>query len=369
MNWHFRLSDDNYSQAENICNGLPRRDFDGVAHALCAEAKAQQWLRREQAMLTFYILQGLVPLALVVWLAVAPPQSVIGFWTQALATAIGIVAIGLVGLWVVPPWWTPWALAAFLMAMILADFRRQRRTLRWPDGILGWLGLVSFVALGLFATNQARVAAGAMRAPVGDIIDLASPLGPGTYLVANGGAALSLNAHYEVLEASVPAHRPWRGEAYAVDIVAIDGWGLRADGVVPSKPNRYHIFGRPVVAPCAGEVVVAVDGFPDMIIPEADPVNLAGNHVFLRCGPIDIVLGHFRKGSVRVHVGQLLAIGAPIAEVGNSGNTSEPHLHIHAQMPGTVAQPFSGAPIPIRIDGRFLVRNECLVVTMANVRP
>lgn len=320
-------------------------------------------------MLTVYLLQGLVPLALIVLLAVAPPRSVIGFWTLALATAVGVVAIGLVGLWVFPPWWVPWALGLLLMVAILAGLRRQRQTSLWPDSIVGWLGLAAFVALGLFTGNQARLALGGMTAPAGQIIDLASPLGPGNYLVANGGAALALNAHHEVLDASVPAHRPWLGEAYGLDLVAIDGWGLRADGVMPKEPGRYLVFGRPVIAPCAGRVMVAVDGFPDMRVPEADTVNLGGNHVFLRCGAVDIVLGHFRKGSLVVHVGQVLATGDKIAEVGNSGNTSEPHLHIHAQMPGTAAQPFSGEPIPIRVNGRFLVRNDRFVVLKAGVRP
>lgn len=320
-------------------------------------------------MLTLYLLQCLAPLALVAWIAIVPPRSIIGFWTQAVATAVGIIAIGLVGLWVFPPWWVPWALAALLVAVILAHFRRQRRTLPWPDRIWGWLGLVSFGTLGLFAANQIRLAAGGMHTPGGEIINLASPLGPGTYLVANGGAALSLNAHYEVLDTSILAHRPWRGEAYGVDLVAIDRWGLRADGIIPIDPSHYFIFGRPVVAPCAGRVTVADDGFPDMNVPEVDPVNLGGNHIFLRCGRVDIVLGHFRKGSLVVHVGQVLATGDKIAEAGNSGNTSEPHLHIHAQLPGTAAQPFSGTPLPIRINGRFLVRNERLVVPTAGILP
>ena len=320
-------------------------------------------------MLTIYLLQSLVPLALVVWLAAAPPRSIIGFWTQALATAVGIVAVGLTGLWVFPPWWVPWALGVLLMVVILASVTRQRQLSLWPDGAWGWFGLAGFVALGLFTANQARLALAGISAPAGQIIDLASPLGPGTYLVANGGAALAINAHYEVLDASVPAHRPWLGEAYGIDLVAIDGWGLRADGVMPADPSRYQIFGKPVVAPCAGEVMVAVDGLPDMMVPQADTVNLGGNHVFLRCGANDIVFGHFRKGSLRVHVGQMLATGVPIAEVGNSGNSSEPHLHIHAQAPGTAQQPFSGAPIPIRIDGRFLVRNARFVAPTSGVQP
>jgi hypothetical protein len=44
--------------------------------------------------------------------------------------------------------------------------------------------------------------------------------------------------------------------------------------------------------------------------------------------------------------------------VGNSGNSDEPHLHIHAQRPGVLWDPFKGDPLPMRFEGRFLVRND-----------
>lgn len=44
--------------------------------------------------------------------------------------------------------------------------------------------------------------------------------------------------------------------------------------------------------------------------------------------------------------------------VGNSGNTGEPHLHIHAQRPGSAIAPLSGEPVPVRFGGRYLVRND-----------
>lgn len=322
-----------------------------------------------KGMLTIYLLQSLVPLALVVWLAIAPLQSAIGFWTQAFVTAIGIAAIGLTGLWLFPPYWVPWTLGVLLAAVIAARCRRRQQISRWPDAAWGWVGLIAFSTLGLYAGNQVRLALSGMRPPEGLVVDLASPLGPGTYLVANGGAALVINAHNEVLDASIPRHRRWRGEAYGLDLVAIDRWGLRTNGLMPSNPSWYRIFGTPVVAPCTGVVIASVDGLPDMRVSEVDPVNLAGNHVFLRCAAADIVLGHLRNGSLRVHVGQLVATGAPIAQVGNSGNTGEPHLHIHAQTSGTTVAPFSGTPIPLKIKGRFLVRNDRFAVIELSQQP
>ena len=171
-----------------------------------------------------------------------------------------------------------------------------------------------------------------------------------------------VNAHATLLDQPDARHRPYVGTAHGVDLVALDHWGLRAEGIMPIDPARYVIFGRPVIAPCMGEVLAAVDGLPDMPVPKVDHDHLAGNHVILRCAGADVLLGHFRKGSLLVSTGQSLAMGDPIAQVGNSGNTSEPHLHINAMQPGTSDAPFAGAPIPITIDGRYLVRNDRLEV-------
>ena len=56
-----------------------------------------------------------------------------------------------------------------------------------------------------------------------------------------------------------------------------------------------------------------------------------------------------------------MAQGEPLGEVGNSGASTEPHLHIHAQRPAPDgAPPISDAPLALRIDGRFLVRGDRL---------
>jgi murein DD-endopeptidase MepM/ murein hydrolase activator NlpD len=44
--------------------------------------------------------------------------------------------------------------------------------------------------------------------------------------------------------------------------------------------------------------------------------------------------------------------------VGNSGNTTEPHLHIHASKSGTPDNLTSGIGLPILFNERFLVRND-----------
>ena len=70
------------------------------------------------------------------------------------------------------------------------------------------------------------------------------------------------------------------------------------------------------------------------------------------------ILGHLQRGSVAVHVGEIMELGDVIGLVGNSGNTGEPHLHVHAQRPGSTVAPLSGVPVPIRLGGRYVVRND-----------
>lgn len=311
-------------------------------------------------MLALYLLQAGLPLALIAWLAFAPPSSVTGFWAQALSIAVALVAISLTGIWTFPPWWTPYLFGALLCASVILGLVTQRSRSLWPKHVMGWLSLAVFASLALYAGDETRVALAARELPAGRSIDLSSPLAPGTYLVANGGTAPSVNAHATLLDQSIDQHRPYWGTAHGVDLVALDRWGFRADGLMPAEPSRYVIFGKPVIAPCDGEVIAAVDGLHDLQVPQADHDHLAGNHVILRCAGADILLGHFRKGSVLVKVGQRLEIGHAIAQVGNSGNTSEPHLHINAMEPGTPDAPFAGAPIPIVIDGRYMVRNDRL---------
>ena len=86
---------------------------------------------------------------------------------------------------------------------------------------------------------------------------------------------------------------------------------------------------------------------------------MAGNHVLLECGTeVRVLLAHMRRGSVRVRPGERVAVGRPLGAVGNTGNTNEPHLHVHAQRPGTAVEPLGGEPLPVRLAGRYLVRGQ-----------
>ena len=78
----------------------------------------------------------------------------------------------------------------------------------------------------------------------------------------------------------------------------------------------------------------------------------------LDCGGIHVLLAHMQPGSVRVRPLESVASGTMLGLVGNSGNSNEPHLHIHAQRPATNHDPLSSDPLPVRFNGRYFVRND-----------
>lgn len=148
--------------------------------------------------------------------------------------------------------------------------------------------------------------------------ELESPV-RGEWMVFHGGRSGLVNHHWWI-----------PGQAHALDLDAsVDG---------PPPPERaqdlaaYPAFRQPLYAPVSGLVVAAVDSFPDNAIGQTDAQNLAGNHLVLEAAPDRYVLmAHLLQGSLRVRPGNRVRAGELVARCGNSGNTSEPHLHLQVQ--------------------------------------
>ena len=270
-----------------------------------------------------------------------------------------MTAIGLTGLWLWPPWWAPYVFGVVLLLVTLTGLRRRSPFASvLPLTVGAWTVAALFVGLGGVALDQAALALAGRAPPPGRLVELQFPLAQGTYLIVNGGSDIRVNAHMKTLDASIARFHAWRGQSYGIDIVKINRFGLRASGLQPAEAGAYLIYGTKVLAPCSGEVVFAIDGLPDMKIPETDRVHMAGNHLILRCGDADVLLGHLQPGSLQVPVGARVRVGDWVGAVGNSGNTDEPHLHIHAQQPATTREPMSGNPLPVSFSSRVLVRND-----------
>ncbi len=304
------------------------------------------------------LLQLLLPVALLAWVARFPPEGKLNFWIQVVATALVLFAVALAGLWVALPWWLANVYPIVFGVCTVLGGQRSPWKPGLPAGAPAWVHAVGFTAMGAFAAGVVYGALAGRLAPPGESLELAFPLGPGTYLVANGGSDLVVNSHRRMLDDRDPRLTRYRGSAEAVDFVALDALGLTANGLAPADPREHHVFGREVKAPCAGEVIHAEDGHPDRAVGEPDRDSFAGNHVILRCGGRDVVLAHFTPGSLAVTAGDRVQAGTFLARVGNSGASDAPHLHVHAQAPGGPLSPMSGEPVAVRFGGRYLVRND-----------
>src|SRR5690606_9617344 len=269
-------------------------------------------------------------------------------WLLAAADATVFVAvILLVGRWDIAGFGIRFVLVAILMAAMLRSWLAHRR-LPWRAADRAWSGRArrtrwaSAASLLVFGALLAWLLAG--LAPPAPARDMALPLRDGRFVVGQGGAVGLLNQHVG-----------YRQQAHAADIVALNPLGFRASGILPDRLEAYAIWDVAVLSPCKGTVVEARDDLPDLAPGVMDPGHPAGNHVLLDCGGVRPLLAHLREGSLGDGPGDAVASGDPIGRVGNSGNTTEPHLHVHAFDPG------SGDPVPLSFGGRRPLRNRLFV--------
>jgi murein DD-endopeptidase MepM/ murein hydrolase activator NlpD len=114
----------------------------------------------------------------------------------------------------------------------------------------------------------------------------------------------------------------------------------------PAKPETFTYYGADIMAVSDGPVVAAVDGLPEQV-PGRNPTGLpldsyAGNHVVQDLGNGNYALyAHIKTDTVRVKPGDRLSRGQVIGSVGNTGNSTAPHLHFHVM----------STPDPLRSNG------------------
>jgi hypothetical protein len=126
--------------------------------------------------------------------------------------------------------------------------------------------------------------------------------------------------------------KPYIAQRYAIDWVQF-GDDNRTYSGNPKDNRSYHCFGLEAYAVADATVVEVKDGIPENVPTEnpAVPINfetVAGNHVNLDLGGgVYAMYAHLQPGSIRVKLGDHVTSGQVIGLVGNTGNSSEPHLH------------------------------------------
>lgn len=141
----------------------------------------------------------------------------------------------------------------------------------------------------------------------------------GTYLVSNGGRDASTNNHFR------PADQGPQNQLYAYD--------FRTENTGKEKTlEDYPIFGTEILAPGDGVIAQVVDGSFDVLVGERDRSVGVGNAVIIdhKNGECSLIC-HFKHNSIKVKVGDKVKQGDVLGLCGNTGNTTQPHIHFNLQ--------------------------------------
>ena len=154
-------------------------------------------------------------------------------------------------------------------------------------------------------------------------------------LIGWGGDKLSQNKPHVI----------WASERWAYDIIANP---KRSDS---HKLEDYGIYDMNLYAPIAGYVIGAYDGEVD-IEPQTEKFkSMEGNYVYLFIEDTKtyLLMNHLKYNSLAVKIGDYVEKGTYLGKIGNSGTTSEPHLHIHHQRqnPTTTIHPTFAEGLPL----------------------
>ena len=188
-------------------------------------------------------------------------------------------------------------------------------------------------------------------------VDISPPVGGPNWL--DGDSCCDMGAHRMAVN-------PISGDLYAAERFAIDFVQMTSDRTLfhgdKTRLISYPYYGADIHAVADGPVVAVLDGLPEQV-PGAHPSGLpldeyGGNHIVQDIGGGNYAFyAHLKTDSIKVHPGDRLTTGQPIAALGNTGNTDAPHLHFHVM----------NTPDPLRSNGLpFTFKSFMLDARMAS---
>lgn len=147
----------------------------------------------------------------------------------------------------------------------------------------------------------------------------------GEWYTANGGVTKNTSHSWEILP-----------QRFAYDFFIVDEEGKSYSGDKDDLYN-YYCYGKNILAPADGVVVSIKNHFPDCRImsdgqPDPDTPDIGGNRIIIKHSSNEYsTICHLKPESISVRKGQRVKRGDIIAKCGNSGNTTEPHIHFQVQ--------------------------------------
>lgn len=175
------------------------------------------------------------------------------------------------------------------------------------------------------------------------------PLRGGGWVAFNGCCPPS--SLHRSIRIAAEGDRLVKTETFAIDWIRIeDGVPFEGDG---ARPEQWFGFGSDVLAVADGTVVFVRDGMPEEAPNQPvqhvqHPGDYGGNQVIIEIAPgVWAFYGHLQPGSITVAAGDAVAAGQPIARLGNTGNTTAPHLHFGLL---DAPDPLTGDSLPMVFD-------------------
>lgn len=166
----------------------------------------------------------------------------------------------------------------------------------------------------------------------------------------------------DAVETNIP-HAVWASERWAYDLV------MEPADIDSKNLQDYGIYDKEIVAPVSGIIVAAYDEENDILPNTEEFLSMEGNHVYIKIDETGtfLLLNHLKKDSILVNVGEHVNEGDIIGKVGNSGSTSEPHLHIHHQRqdPTKTIHPIFAEGLPLYfkdIDGETMPKKGAIII-------
>lgn len=147
----------------------------------------------------------------------------------------------------------------------------------------------------------------------------------GQWTVVNGSTEKELSHSWEI-----PSQR------YAYDFLILDEAGKSYEEDQLS-PHSYYCYGRDIIAPCDGMIIDMKDGYEDSLVDgkgsaDCRAKDIRGNYILIQHPNREYsLIAHIRKNSFTVKAGDEVKQGQVLAQSGNTGNTSEPHIHFQLQ--------------------------------------
>jgi hypothetical protein len=192
-----------------------------------------------------------------------------------------------------------------------------------------------------------------------EVVEIQFPFRNGKYLITDGGNSRTsrlMNYHYYSR-----IHRKKRTNnsmLFATDIVKIEDSG---NGFLPQSNEDYPIFREKVFSPMDGVVVKTVNNIDDNVPYCGNYPYHTGNTVVIQNEEKFMLMGHLRKGSIRVNVGDMVKSADLIAEAGNSGYSERPHMHMQL-IKSSTEDYWKGTGVSIQFRNRNLYKNRLVLV-------